>query len=255
LATDGPPVSRLARLRLISISGDYGIALLSPELLHEIIPLLEDPACKIVSHDMLFALGVIRATISRRLKLSNCWDTMLAWQLINNGLPDRGISLREVAAAILGQHLNDPPASYLQESEQSSRRMEYALEYASKASIILEPIYAREKAIIERCRMSRVADLEFQALPALVEIESCGMGFNTKKAGKILDKLTREEGAQEKEIKRYADSKGFSAFNPRNPAHEKRCCTFLDMMWQIRRHRQFKRSPGIIPGKDFLLSC
>jgi hypothetical protein len=85
LATDGNPVSRLARLRLISIAGDYGSALLSPDLLHEIIPLLEDPSCKVVGHDMLFIMGVIRATIDRRLNLSNCWDTMIAWQLINNG--------------------------------------------------------------------------------------------------------------------------------------------------------------------------
>jgi len=89
LATDASPVSRLARLRLISIAGDYGNALLSPQLLHEIIPLQEDPACKVVGHDMLFTLGVIRAIIGRRLKISNCWDTMIAWQLINNGLPDR----------------------------------------------------------------------------------------------------------------------------------------------------------------------
>jgi DNA polymerase I len=232
LATDAGGISRLSRLRLISIAGDYGNALLSPQLLPEIIPLLEDPACKVVGHDLLFALGVIRATIGRRLKISNCWDTMIAWQLINNGLPDRGTSLQDVAAAILGRHINDPPASYLpesewSESERSSRRMEYAFEYVSKASMILEPIYTREKAIIEKCRMSRVADLEFQALPALAEIENCGMGFHTKKAIKLMDRLTGEEDAQEKELKRYAESKGFRAFNPRNPAHVKKMLRIL----------------------------
>jgi hypothetical protein len=51
--------------------------------------------------------------------------------------------------------------------------------------MILEPIYIKEKAITERCMMSRVADLEFQALPALAEIESCGMGFPCKTSRSI----------------------------------------------------------------------
>jgi DNA polymerase-1 len=105
--------------------------------------------------------------------------------------------------------------------------MEYALEYASKASMILEPVYTREKAIIEKSRMSQVADLEFQALPALVEIENWGMGFHTKKASKLMDQLAAEEEAHEKELKRYADSKGFRAFNPRNPAHAKKMLHIL----------------------------
>jgi len=105
--------------------------------------------------------------------------------------------------------------------------MEYTLEYASKASMILEPICTKEKAIIEKGKMSRVADLEFQALPALVEIENCGMGFHTKKATKLMYRLKGEEDAQEKELKRYADSKGFRAFNPRNPAHVKKMLRIL----------------------------
>ena len=46
---------KLTEIRIISIAGDFGQALLSPQLLPEIIPLLESPSCQVVGHNLLHA--------------------------------------------------------------------------------------------------------------------------------------------------------------------------------------------------------
>lgn len=76
LMTAGGPSPHSARPVLISIAGDYGQALLAPELLCELVPLLENPSCRVVGHNLLFDLGVIRGCTGRRLSYSNLWDTM-----------------------------------------------------------------------------------------------------------------------------------------------------------------------------------
>lgn len=45
------------------------------------------------------------------------------------------------------------------------------LEYAAQASIALEPVHSRQKVLIEKNGLSKVAELEFSALPELAEIE------------------------------------------------------------------------------------
>lgn len=197
---------------LISIAGDYGQALLAPELVSELVPLLENPACRVVGHNLLFGLGVIRDCTDRRLSLSNLWDTMLAWKMLNNGLPDRDTSLQAISRALIGRRLDESPKESNRHGEPSARH----LEHATNASAILEPVYARQKYLIEKLGLTRVAALEFAAIPALVEIEHNGMGFNGEEGLKLLDCFTTEKDKLTRELQSYARSKGLKAFNPRN---------------------------------------
>jgi DNA polymerase-1 len=224
LVAKGGPSPRSARPMLISIAGDYGQALLAPELLSEIVPLLENPACRVVGHNLLFGLGVIRACTGRRLSFSNLWDTMLVWQMLNNGLPGRDdASLQAVSKTLIGRHLDESPKDkesnrHGLNDEPSSRQ----LEHAAKACAILEPVCAREKYLIEKLGLMRVAALENAAIPALAEIEHNGMGFNREEGLRLIKGFAEEKDKLARELQSYARSKGIKNFNPRNPAQVKK---------------------------------
>ncbi|NPV63055.1 MAG: hypothetical protein HPY61_10600 [Methanotrichaceae archaeon] len=173
--------------RLISIAGDYGSALLAPELLPKLLQLMEHPGCMVVGHDLKSGLSILRSATGRRLKPSGLWDTMLAWQMLNNGLPD-GDSY--------------PPAM-------PGRKTEYAAE-------ILEPIYQEQKTLVEKRGLTRIAELEFSALPALAEMEYCGLGFNKPRGSELLSSLVEREACQERTLRQLARLKKLANFNPRN---------------------------------------
>ncbi len=226
LAITGGTSSRSARPAMISISGDYGKALLAPNLLSELVPLFESPACRIVGHNLLFDLGVIRACTGRRLSFSNLWDTMLSWQLLNNGLPGSEAplaSLQTVSKGLIDRQIDEIPTESIKHGKPSARQ----LEYINKASAILEPIYFRQKYLLEKLGMMRVAALEFAAIPTLVEIEHNGMGFNEKEGLRLSESFAREKDKLERELQSYAKSKGLKAFNPRNTAQAKKLLQIL----------------------------
>jgi len=216
--TAGGSTPQSAKLKFISVAGDYGQALLAPELLPEIVPLLECPACRIVGHNLLFDMGVIRTVSGRRFKLPNLWDTMLASQILNNGLSDMGSSLPAICKDLLGWHFDDSPEVSGRKGEPTAKEMDYA----ARACSILERIHARQKALLKMQGLERVAQVEFGALPALVEIEYNGIGFNADKGLRLLKNLTKEKDRLETELQHYAKSKKMAGFNPRNPVQVKK---------------------------------
>ena len=212
---------RYPKLKLIAIAGDYGQALLAPELLSEVVPLLEHPACRVIGHDLQHDMGVIRANLGTRLRLSNLWDIKLAMQMLNCGLPYEEESLPAICRALLGWNLDESPktADRQGDLELSARQ----LDYASRASTVLEQVYDKQKALIERHGLARAARVEFEAIPALVEMEYNGIGFNKELGQKLLESLVREKDELEKELQHHANSKGSNKqFNPRNPEQVKK---------------------------------
>jgi len=218
LRTDAGSMLNSSHLRFISIAGDYGQALLAPELLAEIVPLLECPSCQVVGHNLLFDLGIIRNGTGRRLELPNLWDTMLASQLLDNGLSYQEYSLQSICRDLLGWHFDDSPKACGNGSETSAREMDYA----ARACAILERIQAKQRALLKTQGLEKVAKIEFEALPALVEIEYNGIGFNEDKGRRLLESLVKEKDRLEKKLQQYAKSQRMSGFNPRNPVHVKK---------------------------------
>jgi len=218
LRTDGGSTPKSANLRFISIAGDYGQALLAPELLAEIVPLLECPYCQVVGHDLRFDLGVIRKVCGRRLEHLNLWDTMLASQLLCNGLSHQESSLQSISRDLLGWHFDDSPEAPDKGSEPSAREMDYA----ARACAILERIQAKQRALLRMEGLENVAKIEFKALPALVEIEYNGIGFNKVKGLQLLQGLVKEKDRLESKLQSLAKSKKMSRLNPRNPVQVKK---------------------------------
>jgi DNA polymerase-1 len=223
LAADPDQGPRSSKLATISISGDYGQALLPPELVGELAPFLESRECRVVGHNLLFSLGVIRALTGRRISYSNLWDTMLAWQMLRCGLPESVPSLQSISKELIGRRLDEPPRFQKLDVKPDPS----LLDYAAKASAILEPVYEKEKDLIEKLGLRRTAYLEFAAIPALVEMEHNGMAFNRDGGNRLLEQLKRDKDALDDELQSLAKSLGIRGFNPRNPAHVKKALNEL----------------------------
>ena len=95
------------------------------------------------------------------------------------------------------------------------------MEFAARASAVLEPIYARQSDLIKRLGLTKIAALEFAAIPALVEIEHNGMGFNSAEGLKLSNSMIKEKDKLTMELQSYARSLGLKKFNPRNLAQVK----------------------------------
>ena len=216
-STSAVPSSGSARLRFISIAGDYGQALLASELLSEIVPLLECPTCQVIGYNLLVDLGVVRRIIGKRIRLTNIWDTMLAMQLLNNGLSHKGLSLQSICKDLLGWNFGDSPEASGRDDEPSAKEMDYA----TRACAILERIQARQLALLKMNGLEKVAQIEFRALPALLEIEYNGIGFNADKGLRFLEDLIKEKNQMERELQQNAESMKMRRFNPRNPVQVK----------------------------------
>lgn len=154
----------------------------------------------------------------RRLKLPNLWDTMLASELLSNGLSNKGSTLQSISRDLLGWHFDTSPEPGGKGSEPSAREMDYAARYCA----ILERIRAKQRPLLKMQGLEKVAQIEFKALPALVEIEYNGIGFNAEKGGEILDRLNEEKEGLERELQNCGRAAGMSGFNPRNPIQAKK---------------------------------
>lgn len=248
LIKDGGHPPQSAKLRLISIAGDYGQALLAPELFLKLVPLLENPNCEVIGHNLLFDLGIFRAATKRKLKFSNLWDTMIAWQLLNNGLSHGDSSLRSVTRAIIRRDFDES----LRASDWRGELSTGQRNYASEASMTLAPIYARQKSLVEERGLAKVAALEFSALPALVEIAYNGIGFNPKKGSDLLESLIKENDRQIGDLQIYARSKGWRDFNPRNPIQVKRLLHTLGYSAENTSATTLQKIAQEHPGETFV---
>jgi len=148
---------------------------------------------------------------------------MLAWQMLRNGLPERDASLKTVSRELTGRHLDESPNNPKLGEDPDARQ----LDYATQGTAILEPVYARQRYLIDKLGLKRVANLEFAAIPALVEMEHNGMGFNHEGSFKLSESLGKEKDELARELQSYAKSKGMKDFNPRNPAHAKKILNIL----------------------------
>lgn len=111
------------------------------------------------------------------------FDTMLASQLLTNGLeiPNK---LSDLSERYLGQTLSKEQ----QTSNWSSRELSsLQLEYAARDAAILLPLYSVLNQKLETSSLLEVAELEFNCLPALVEIELNGMKLDIEKWQKLKD--------------------------------------------------------------------
>ena len=100
------------------------------------------------------------------------FDTMIANQLLVAGLTGKRSNLSALCEEYLGEAVDKES----QTSDWSKLELTLTqLKYAAKDAFILLPLYEKLSNELEKAGLSNVARLEFEALPAIAEIEYNGM--------------------------------------------------------------------------------
>jgi ribonuclease D len=107
---------------------------------------------------------------------------MISHKLLFNGL-NKGASFQAVVKELLSEDLDKS----LQASDWGGELAEEQLAYAARDSLILEPVYIGQKALLEQAGLVEVAELEFATIPAIIELEYNGMSFTINQARERLE--------------------------------------------------------------------
>jgi DNA polymerase I-like protein with 3'-5' exonuclease and polymerase domains len=157
-------------------------------IMDDLAALIEDNAVKKIFHDANFVLSFIRTSVKRRLKAKNIFDIQLASQLCWAGyydlapskspknpwkkrVPDH--SLEALAERHLGVLLEGGrPKS---EVESLARRIG-----------VLLPLYTIFQDLIEKNSLEKAAELEFETISPVVEMELSGICFDSDCTGALI---------------------------------------------------------------------
>jgi DNA polymerase-1 len=116
------------------------------------------------------------------------FDSMLAEQLILSGLGNRPVNL----AALSKKYLKKPLPKEQQKSDWTGELSKEQLEYAARDVIVLLDLYKPLFEAIKKAKLSEAAQIEFEALPAVVELELNGILLDRYKLKKLTKQLITE---------------------------------------------------------------
>ena len=226
------PLSSRARLAQLSLpSGRVYVADLwdlaregsSP--LQDLGQLSERTDIKKVGHNLKFDLGFIQAFCSRRLKMVNLFDTMLASQVNWAGYyslrdapkatknPFKRVQPKLTLKDLAREHLGVDLPKDLQASNWGAELLSPEQKaYAARDAAILLPLQSILQELLQKNGLEHIADLEFRALPSVIELELQGLPLDIQ-ACESLKKLKKAQ-AQELLQKLQAEAQK-AGFEPR----------------------------------------
>jgi len=126
------------------------------------------------------------------------FDTMLAEQLILSGLGNSPVNL----AALSKKYLQKPLPKQQQKSDWSGELSKEQLEYAARDVAVLLELYKPLFEAIKKAKLSEVAQIEFETLPAVVELELNGILLDRQKLENLTEKLRMELEEAEAECRK-----------------------------------------------------
>lgn len=192
-----------------------------PSSLADLAELVENPDTRIVGHNFKFDLSFIQASQGRRLKMTNLFDTMLASQVAWAGLfflvpanksnknpwknKSPGHSLRAVAERHLGVELNKEYQVSNWTGELSSEQIKYA---GLDAKVLL-PLYDILLELLQRNHLVHIAEMEFKALPSVVELELQGLPLNSPATRTMLEQIETQTQETIQALQIEAQKNGF----------------------------------------------
>lgn len=128
-----------------------------------------------VGHNISFDAGFLyENTGLERHMMRNMFDTMLADKLIHGGKESR--SLDKLAKEYLDVDL--PDKEKFQKSSWGEILSKGQLEYAARDAYVLLPIMRHLRQRLTELKLDPVADLEFEAIAAVVKMKAIGVGFD-----------------------------------------------------------------------------
>lgn len=166
----------------------------------ELNELFGDTGTTKIFHNAKFDLSFLK--VARVNVGGPLFDTMLAEQLIISGLGNSSYKLSDLSLKYLKKHLPKEQ----QKSDWSGELSKEQLEYAARDVTVLLELYKPLSETIKKARLSEVAQIEFETLPAVVELELNGILLDRQKLEKLTVQLHTElEEAQAECRKLFGD--------------------------------------------------
>ncbi|MDQ2806165.1 MAG: DNA polymerase [Chloroflexota bacterium] len=133
------------------------------------------------------------------IELCNVFDTMLAERLLTAGRA-REISLRQIALKYCGIVMDKTIRKSFVGVRGDGYLSEEQLTYAARDALILFEIQRLQSAELKKLRMGQVAELEFQCVAAVGDMELAGVKIDTAKWREILRRVTIERDRSAEEL-------------------------------------------------------
>ncbi|NMC18520.1 MAG: hypothetical protein GYA38_09030 [Chloroflexi bacterium] len=201
------PLSSRARLCQLSLpSGRVYVADLwelgreGTTPLQDLGQLSERSDIKKVGHNLKFDLSFIQASQNRRLKMSNLFDTMLASQVCWAGYYDlkkapkatknlfKKKTPEQSLKALAERHLGISLSKELQASNWGADTLSPEQKaYAARDAIILLPLHDILQNLLQKNKLEHIAELEFRALPSVIELELQGLPLDTQACRSMME--------------------------------------------------------------------
>lgn len=148
--------------------------------------LLEDIGKTKLFHNAKFDLSFLK--VAGVNVEGSIFDTMLAEQLIISGLGNSSVKLSDLSL----KYLNRPLSKEQQKSDWTGELSKEQLEYAARDVTVLLELYTPITEGIKKAKLSEVAQIEFETLPAVVALELNGILLDQYKLEKLTEQLRVE---------------------------------------------------------------
>jgi DNA polymerase-1 len=223
------PLSSRARLCQLSLpSGrvyvadlwELGRASCSPLL--DLSQLSERSDIKKVGHNLKFDLAFIQASQGRRLKMANLFDTMLASQVSWAGLyklerapkatkyPWKKVLPEQNLKALAERHLGITLSKELQVSNWGAETLSPEQKaYAARDAAVLLPLHDILQELLLKNGLEQIAELEFKALPSVIELELQGLPMDTQACRSMMEQKKDQAQAIAQSLQAEAQKAGF----------------------------------------------
>ena len=230
------PLSCRPRLAQLSLPGgrvyvadlwELGLSL----TMEDLGQLSERSDIKKVGHNLKFDLSFIQASQGRRLKVANIFDTMLASQVCWAGLyrlekapratkyPWRKVQPEHNLKALAERHLGLSLSKELQASNWGAEDLsQEQKQYAARDAGVLLPLHDIFQELLQKNNLTHIAELEFRALPSVIELELSGLPLDTQACRSLMDQ--KKAQAQDLLQRLQAEAQG-AGFRPRRKKGKK----------------------------------
>jgi DNA polymerase-1 len=207
LSTTGPdPLSHEIRLICLALANNCVYVAdrlaLGGSIISDLAGLIENTKIRKVLYDAKTALSFLYDSKEPRLAAANLFDLMLASEICWSGYYDLALSnspknpwkkkpADHSLAALAERHLGILIHDGKQIDGDRCGAEDAALCAFQEAAVLL-PIYCILSELLGRNDLQRIADLEFRAVPSLVEMEVTGIGLNGADAKRLVLELEGE---------------------------------------------------------------
>lgn len=190
--------------------------------LEDLASLCERSDIKKVGHNLKFDLAFIQASQSRRLQFTNIFDTMLASQVCWAGLyrlekaprvtkyPWKKVLPEHNLKALTERHLGLTLSKELQASNWGAETLSpEQKQYAAGDAAVLLPLHDILEELLQKNKLEHIAELEFRALPSVIELELMGLPLDTQACRAMMEQKKNQAQNLAQSLQAEAQRAGF----------------------------------------------